>query len=392
MTHFLTSGSRNNRYKYRRIMSDPRCLDESCAETIVSHQETREFADFCDYCAEGSITDVRMALKKTPSLVDIRDKTRMTALKVAIRYARYDVFKLLVKYDAYTNKLNIIKHIGAMPNAKEKDYLKIFKYIHSTFKVSTKSRYMCLKNALVNNYRELYRAYANKYGVTLKNIYKIYCCNKNIVRTIVKLGWPEFAPLMSSVDCWRAQVLKNHIVAAMYSHPDQRYNGIDSICDNFEKYAPGVFRALAAVGANVDRALFYAANHAQLSAARAILEGGADPNAHNSYEITALRAAIRKSSPSMVKLLLEAGANPSDRIVYGCTDIEYAIQYEYPGIVELLLEYGAKPDISFKSKVVDLWTSTPRSLKFHVQGICEPNNNPMLMYRNSYELETIKYF
>ncbi len=333
--------------------------DDWCSDTEsnVSHQEIREFADFCDYCAEGSITDVRMALEKNPSLVDIENEYCMTALEIAIKHANYNVFKLLIKYDAYDSELNVIAYIGAMPNAKEENYVKIFKYIHNTFKVSTKMHLKCLENTLLNNYEKLYRVYVDEYKVNFDNIYNIYRNSKAIVGNVIRFGSLDIASIMSVKKSWYTQKLKNHIVAAMYSSPDQSYFGLDNICENLERYSPGVIHVLASVGADVDHSLLYTARTSNFRAVKALLEGGANPNTRNSLN-TVLEIAVRNSGPDVIKLLLE---------------------------------HGAKPDSSLKSKVVDTWMATPRSLKCHVQNICKSNSNSMLICRNSYNKEIETY-
>jgi len=90
-------------------------------------------------------------------------------------------------------------------------------------------------------------------------------------------------------------------------------------------------------------ALMWASRAGAANAARALLDGGADPEAHDDRNgWTALFHAIHKRHPSVVRVLLErgAGANARDGLQ---TPLMMAAADPDPIYVTLLLAHGADP-------------------------------------------------
>jgi len=78
-----------------------------------------------------------------------------------------------------------------------------------------------------------------------------------------------------------------------------------------------------------------------------LLDAGADPNAVDFDNQTALVNATRVKRIHTIKLLLAAGANPNKRVFNGMTALSWATFLRSPEIVQLLLEYKADPNIQF---------------------------------------------
>lgn len=97
--------------------------------------------------------------------------------------------------------------------------------------------------------------------------------------------------------------------------------------------------SLADDAGTLDRKLFDAAERGDASAVKALLAAGADPNARK-HVITALEAAIRKSSVEVVEALIAAGADPNSR-VDGYPALQVAVREGCVEIVKALLAAGA---------------------------------------------------
>ena len=81
--------------------------------------------------------------------------------------------------------------------------------------------------------------------------------------------------------------------------------------------------------------------------AELFLNMGADVNAHDSRDTTALYFSYYATVPNLkfIKLLLDRGANANETIRFGgMTTLLGAIQHSNTDVVELLLEYGADPN------------------------------------------------
>jgi ankyrin repeat protein len=109
---------------------------------------------------------------------------------------------------------------------------------------------------------------------------------------------------------------------------------------------PGQATALSADGFS---ALHLAIFGGQEEAARALLEGGADPNALAQSEIARVRplgtAAFVRSVP-LARLLLDAGADPNGRGEGGFTALHAAAQNGDEELMRLLEERGADPSLA----------------------------------------------
>ena len=92
-----------------------------------------------------------------------------------------------------------------------------------------------------------------------------------------------------------------------------------------------------------------AAYHGYKDIVKVLLEKGADVNAKNDKDDTALMLLTAKevTDIEIVKWLLEAGADVNAKNQYGNTALIWATKNGYTEIVELLLEYGA--DVSIKN-------------------------------------------
>ena len=83
------------------------------------------------------------------------------------------------------------------------------------------------------------------------------------------------------------------------------------------------------------------ASRRRLRVARALIAGGADPNAANEYGSTPLHTAVRHGNLPAVELLLEHGADPNAKNGGGVTPLHVAVETE---LVTVLLAAGADPN------------------------------------------------
>jgi ankyrin repeat protein len=86
---------------------------------------------------------------------------------------------------------------------------------------------------------------------------------------------------------------------------------------------------------------FTAASEGDSAAVQAFLEQGADVNARDQWERTALYYAAEKGHKEVVELLLEHGADVNARDQGGRTALQHPAEKGYEEVVELLLEHGA---------------------------------------------------
>jgi ankyrin repeat protein len=98
---------------------------------------------------------------------------------------------------------------------------------------------------------------------------------------------------------------------------------------------------------------FTAASEGDSAAVQAFLEQGADVNARDQWERTALHYAAEKGHKEVVELLLEHGADVNARDQGGRTALQHSAEKGYEEVVELLLEHGA--DVNAK----EYWDWTP---------------------------------
>ena len=86
-------------------------------------------------------------------------------------------------------------------------------------------------------------------------------------------------------------------------------------------------------------------NGGQKKAVKFLIEQGADPNAKDGAEQTALTLAVQKNWADVVETLLDKGAHLNQKPMQNMPGpLMTAAQMGYPEIVELLLERGEKPD------------------------------------------------
>ena len=76
------------------------------------------------------------------------------------------------------------------------------------------------------------------------------------------------------------------------------------------------------------------------------MERGADIEAKNRYENTALQDAIFTKNVEVIKLLLDAGADPNVKNKHRITPLQSAISSGKVEIIKLLLEKGVKIEAS----------------------------------------------
>ena len=80
-----------------------------------------------------------------------------------------------------------------------------------------------------------------------------------------------------------------------------------------------------------------------LTIVKALIAKGADINASDSNEQTALQKASMKGDKELVAYLLDQGADISHVDDYGCTSIVLAAEFGFAEIVQLLIDRGADP-------------------------------------------------
>jgi ankyrin repeat protein len=93
-----------------------------------------------------------------------------------------------------------------------------------------------------------------------------------------------------------------------------------------------------------DPPLMDAARNGDLTAVRALLGGGADPNATAPDGSTALHWAVHRDHLEMVNVLLDAGARPDSVTRYNVAPLTLAAQNGSAATIERLLDAGASPD------------------------------------------------
>ena len=101
---------------------------------------------------------------------------------------------------------------------------------------------------------------------------------------------------------------------------------------------------LAVAPASAQEGLLDAARRGDADAARALLEGGADPNAARGDGLTALHVAAREGEDEIVDLLIGAGAETGAGTRIGAhTPLHLAAGAGHAGVVRALLGAGADP-------------------------------------------------
>lgn len=90
--------------------------------------------------------------------------------------------------------------------------------------------------------------------------------------------------------------------------------------------------------------LFKAVKHGNLSAARQLLESGANPN-ESGDDRAPLRVAAERGDVPMLRLLLERGAQVNDGIAHGWAALAAAALANHVDAVRVLLAAGASHDL-----------------------------------------------
>lgn len=118
--------------------------------------------------------------------------------------------------------------------------------------------------------------------------------------------------------------------------------GADPNVNVYEQYpvlAP--FKSLIGKGEDFAfPALLYALLNGHIEITHALLEKGADPNAHDNFDVPALRWAVRLNDTGLVEALLRRGAWVNAR-TQGQTALWQAQQVKQSGVVQILKQYGA---------------------------------------------------
>lgn len=129
---------------------------------------------------------------------------------------------------------------------------------------------------------------------------------------------------------------------ALQDHVEPEVDGVD---EQDQDRAEAAIRAAEAAGEreaqSLDAALIKAAGAGDKDALRALLERGADPDADNEHDWTALHAAATKGHEEVVAALVEAGATV-DAEDGGCsTPLMAAARGGHVAVARLLLKSGA---------------------------------------------------
>ena len=91
--------------------------------------------------------------------------------------------------------------------------------------------------------------------------------------------------------------------------------------------------------------LMQAAPYGSPELIKALLDGGADVNAHDCREMTPLMFAVgsENQNAAVVRLLLRAGASVNSKSNVGETALDWAAKFGNPTVIALLKEAGARP-------------------------------------------------
>nr|MCR4623607.1 ankyrin repeat domain-containing protein [Alphaproteobacteria bacterium] len=115
------------------------------------------------------------------------------------------------------------------------------------------------------------------------------------------------------------------------------------------------FKYLIDHGANVNAqdkkeltALYYAASGGHENIVKYLVEHGADPNKGNEFKDTPLLRATKRRHDDIVKYLVEHGADINAQDIEGGTALYYAASRSYENIVKYLVKHGA--DINKESE------------------------------------------
>lgn len=94
---------------------------------------------------------------------------------------------------------------------------------------------------------------------------------------------------------------------------------------------------------DMNKELRLAASIGDDEAVAKLLDAGADVNAANKFNKTALMMAVENDNLETVALLLARGADVNARTVANCTALTFAAENGHSGITALLIERGANP-------------------------------------------------
>mgnify|MGYP005996091633 CR=1 FL=1 len=112
--------------------------------------------------------------------------------------------------------------------------------------------------------------------------------------------------------------------------------------------------------ASTNEALFAVAESGDVAAVRVLLDNGANINAVNSYNETALMHAASQGHANVVKLLLDNCADVDVNAVdiYGAKALMYAAHNGYKNIVELLLDHNKDIDfVDFRGRTALMYAA-----------------------------------
>ena len=87
-----------------------------------------------------------------------------------------------------------------------------------------------------------------------------------------------------------------------------------------------------------------AADFGDMEAVRKALAEGADPNGHNTDNLTPLFIASREGRTDVVSVLLDSGADARARVEEGWTALMAAAIFGHPDVARMLIDHGADVD------------------------------------------------